>query len=159
MPTQQELTRLHAAGELAGTTALWFRVVRPPEELYDTVADPHEVHDLSADPAYAAELTRLRAALDGWLAAGPDLGLLPEAELRERFWPEGVQPRTAAPVIEGDRSAHTLRSPTPGATLGFSVAGEAWQLYREPIAAPPDARVEAKAVRYGWEESEVSVFE
>jgi arylsulfatase A-like enzyme len=159
MPTQQELTRLHAAGELAGTTALWFREVRPPEELYDTVADPHEVHDLSADPAYAAELTRLRAALDGWLAAGPDLGLLPEAELRERFWPEGVQPRTAAPVIEGDRSALTLRSPTPGASLGFRVAGEAWQLYREPFAAPPDASVEAKAVRYGWEESEVSVFE
>jgi hypothetical protein len=102
---------------------------------------------------------RLRAALDRWLAAGPDLGRLPEAELRERFWPEGVQPRTAAPVIEGDRSALTLRSATPGASLGIRIAGDAWQLYREPFAAPPDASVEAKAVRYGWAESEVTVLE
>jgi arylsulfatase A-like enzyme len=156
MPTQQELTRLHTAGELAGPAALWFREVRPPEELYDTVADPHEVHDLSGDPAYAAELTRLRAALDDWLEAGPDLGRLPESELRERFWPGGVQPRTATPVIEGDRSTLSLRSPTPGASLGVRIGGEAWQLYRGPFAVPPGVRVEAKAVRYGWEESEVT---
>jgi arylsulfatase A-like enzyme len=156
IPIQQELTRLHGEGALDEVEALWFRETRPPEELYDTVADPHEVHDLSGDPAHRAELQRLRAALDAWLEAAPDLGRLPEEELRERFWPGGVQPRTAAPMITGERAALTVRSSTPGASLGVRVAGGDWELYREPFAAPADVSVEAKAVRYGWEESEVT---
>jgi hypothetical protein len=154
MPTWRELKRLHDAGELTGAAALWFRERRPPEELYDTRADPHEVHDLAGDPRYEAELARLRAALERWLAAAPDLGLLPEAELRERFWPGGEQPVTAAPesVIADGRL--TLRSATAGASLGYRVDGGAWQLYTGPFALEPGARIEAKAVRYGWAESE-----
>jgi hypothetical protein len=155
MPTWRELKRLHDAGELTGAPALWFRERRPPEELYDTEADPHEVYDLAADPRYGVELARLRAALDGWLGAAPDLGLLPEAELRERFWPGGEQPVTAAPQIAIEDGRTTLRSVTPGASLGYRVDGGAWRLYGAPFAAEAGARIEAKAVRYGWAESDV----
>jgi uncharacterized sulfatase len=48
---------------------------RPAEELYDLDADPAELVDLARDPAYAAELERLRPALDGWMAEQGDRGL------------------------------------------------------------------------------------
>jgi arylsulfatase A-like enzyme len=154
LPTWRELRRLHDAGELAGAPALWFRAERPPEELYDTQADPDEVHDLARDPRHARDLARLRAGLDRWLAAAPDLGLLPESELRERFWPGGEQPVTAAPEIVSAGGRVTLRSATPGASLGQRIDGGAWQFYTGPFAAEPGSRIEAKAVRYGWAESE-----
>jgi hypothetical protein len=46
-------------------------------------------------------------------------------------------------------------SETPGASLGVRIDGGAWRLYADPFVASAEARVEAKAVRYGWEESEV----
>jgi len=154
MPTWQEMKRLHAAGALAGAPALWFRPGRPPEELYDTRADPAEVHDLSADPRHAADLLRLRAALDARLAEAKDLGLLPEAELRQRFWPDGEQPVTAAPEVVIANGEVTLRSASEGASLGYRIDAGAWRLYTGPLAVSPGTRIEAKAVRYGWEESE-----
>lgn len=45
---------------------------RPAEELYDLEADPHEQHNLAADPAKAAEMARLRAKLDAWIAIQGD---------------------------------------------------------------------------------------
>ena len=41
MPTMQEWRRLHAAGELTGPQADWFRKAKPIEELYDTELDPY----------------------------------------------------------------------------------------------------------------------
>jgi arylsulfatase A-like enzyme len=155
MPTWRELKRLHDAGGLSEAAALWFRERRPPEELYDTGLDPDEIHDLAGDSRYATELAQLRAALDRWLAAAPDLGLLPEAELRERFWPGGEQPVTAAPEIVISEGWVALRSATAGASLGYRVDGGAWRLYRGPFAVEAAARIEAKAVRYGWAESDV----
>ena len=75
---------LHARGELSTEAALFFARQKPPEELYDAVADPDMVHNLAEDPAYARILTRMRAALDEHRAAVPDLGLVPERELVRR---------------------------------------------------------------------------
>jgi hypothetical protein len=36
--------------------------------------------------------------------------------------------------------------------------GGRWRLYTGPFEAPSGARVEARAVRYGWRESEVVSF-
>lgn len=52
---------------------------RPPEELYDLDADPAELDDVASDPASAGVLTRLRAALDAWMAEQGDRGLPEEA--------------------------------------------------------------------------------
>ena len=155
MPTWREMKRLHDAGALTGAPALWFREQRTPEELYDTQSDPDEVRDLVGDPRHAATLVRLRAALDAWLARAPDLGLLPESELRERCWPGGEQALTAAPEIAVAAGRVTLRSATAGASLGYRLDGEAWRLYTTPVEVAGAARIEAKAVRYGWRESEV----
>jgi hypothetical protein len=159
MPMMEELNRLAAQGRLEGDAALWFRSARDPEELYDTDADPHEVRNLASDPAHAETLMRMRAELDRWLAASPDLGLRPESELRERFWPSDVQPRTPDPELGiGPDGRVTVRCAEPGASVEVREERGAWNLYVEPLRTAPGARITARAVRYGWEESgEVSL--
>lgn len=159
MPMMEELNQLAAQGRLEGDAALWFRSTRDAEELYDTESDPHEVHNLAADPAHAETLERMRAELDRWLAVSPDLGLRPESELQERFWPGGVQPRTPDPEIEIRSDGRVaVRCAEPGASVEVREGRGAWNLYVKPVRAAPGVRITARAVRYGWEESgEVSL--
>jgi N-sulfoglucosamine sulfohydrolase len=56
-----------------------FNSERPPEELYDTVADPHQVSNLAS--AQPRELARLRSELAEWMRSNRDLGFVPEEEL------------------------------------------------------------------------------
>jgi arylsulfatase A-like enzyme len=151
MPMMQELRRLAAEERLEGVPALWFRAQRAPEELYDTEADPHEIQNRAGDPAFAAVLARMRAELDRWLAASGDLGLLPEEELRQRFWPGGREPVTADPTLGRDADGSlALQCATPGASMELRLDGGPWRLYTGPVEAPPGAGAEARAVRYGW---------
>jgi arylsulfatase A-like enzyme len=152
------LQELQAAGELDTVQRQWFEPVGA-ERLFDTRSDPHELHDLSRDPAYARTLARMRAELDAWLERVGDTAEEPESQLAERFWPGGEQPRTARPAIEVVDGTLALASPTPGASIGYRLASsDEWRLYTGPIAPLPDParELEAKAVRYGWAESEVA---
>jgi hypothetical protein len=154
MPMMQELLALAEADALEGAPALWFRDQRDAEELFDTRADPHEIRNLAGDPAHAATLMRMRAVLDTWLGGGEDLGLEPEATLAERFWPGGKQPATRSPTIEKRGDSLHLSSSTPGASLLWRRPhDEGWSLYTGPIAALETGRIEARAVRYGYEVS------
>jgi len=45
---------------------------RPPEELYDVIADPFELHNLAADPKYDGVIAGLRRQLDEWMRAQGD---------------------------------------------------------------------------------------
>ncbi len=153
MPMMRELLALDEAGALEGAPALWLRDRRDAEELFDTEADPHEIRNLAGDPAYAATLDRLRTALDAWLASGRDLGLLPEAEIAERFWPGGEQPETPPPRFERRGDGWHLSSATEGASLLWRTKSEKrWTPYVAPVAAEA---IEARAVRYGWAASRV----
>jgi uncharacterized sulfatase len=84
MPTMQAWRSLADAGKLSGPPARYFAPRKPPEELYDVVADPHQIHNLAADPRHRATLERLRAECERWMVAADDLGLLPEHELHRR---------------------------------------------------------------------------
>ncbi|MBW2315161.1 MAG: sulfatase [Deltaproteobacteria bacterium] len=154
LPIMRELRRLHEAGGLPPAGERWFQP-RPREELYDTHVDPHEVDNLAGDPAHAETLTRLSAALDAWLARVPDLGALPEAELVERGWPGGESPTTAAPSFRPDATtgAIALESSTEGASIAWRSGRGPWQIYGAPFQASAGAELEARAIRYGWEES------
>ena len=157
LPIMRRLRALHEAGELPPAGEAWFRP-RPPESLYDTEADPYEIHDLAGDPAHAATLARLRAALDDWEARVPDLGALPESELVARFWPEGEPPVTEPPTLrvvasDGGRATVALASPSEGASIAWRRGREPWHVYAAPFEVDPRARIEAYAVRYGWDES------
>lgn len=59
---------------------------RPAEEFYDVDADPHEQANLIEEPQHAAEIARLRTALDGWMKAQGDRGLATERDLAAEFF-------------------------------------------------------------------------
>jgi len=42
-----------------------------------------------------------------------------------------------------------------GASIGYQIDDENWQLYHHPLNADSFKFIKAKAVRYGWEESEI----
>ncbi len=162
----QELWQLLDEGRLDAVQRRWFEP-RPTEELYDTQADPDELVNLADDPSHRATLARLRGALDAWITERPDLGALPEAEMIEKHWPGGRQPRTQKPAvdverIDPDRVRVTLTSPTHGASIRYRVSDGsgntgAWLLYTGPVEMQLGHTVEARAVRYGWSESAATV--
>ena len=158
-----ELRRLHRERALAPALARYLEPSRPPEELYDLAEDPDEMRNRVDDPAYRDDLRRLRGELDRWLNEVGDLSVQPELDMVTRLmWPGGEQPVTQAPVFAVDCGGSTpnveLRAATPGSSLGWRYAGAPfWSLYEGPRQATPGARLEAKAVRYGYRESETAI--
>jgi hypothetical protein len=178
-PAMRELLRLSAEDELTGAAARFMADSRPAEELYDLHADPHETDNLVDDPGHGDALDRLRSALDDWQDRTGDRGLEDEATTVERGWPGGEQPTTAAPIFvpnaPENRGAEpvedaTLSAPatlrihcsTQGASIGYALDGNPdeethWRLYDGPIRLPEgETTIRAKAIRYGYEESQVA---
>ncbi|MFB6135644.1 MAG: sulfatase-like hydrolase/transferase [Halobacteriaceae archaeon] len=178
-PAMRDLLELDAEGELDEVQSRWMADTRPAEELYDLAADPHEVNDLSDDPEYGDVLERLRGALDEWRQRTGDVRDAAEAEseMRDRTWPDGDQPVTATPQLipnaPGNRAREaaddggtfegpatvSLFCPTQGASLSYTTeTGEEphWRIYDGPVRleAGEEVTLRAKAVRYGYEESE-----
>jgi hypothetical protein len=156
LDTMRELWGHHERGELEAAAALWF-APRPEESLYDTRSDPHEVRNLAGDLDYEPILERLRGALDTWLSQRVDWGAVPEDQMIAEMWPGAQQPLTREPIIEISSSGAAFRvritATTPGSSLGYRLDGGNWLLYTRTFPASPGARIEAKAVRYGWAES------
>jgi len=156
LPTMQELWRLHQSGELTPAQEQYFAAARPAEELYDTWSDPHELINLAGDEVHHSELERLRAAHARFLARVDDYSTIEESQMLARMWPNLEQPATAAPTVREEGGMVVLQTATQGASIGYRVNEGRWLLYTEPFAAPPGAKVEAKAIRYGFSESGVN---
>ena len=77
-PILREMFRMQRDGTLGDLPGDFIAASRPPEELYDTLADPFNVHNLAEDPAYGAVLLRLSGALDAWMETSNDQGRWPE---------------------------------------------------------------------------------
>ncbi|MBN1557951.1 MAG: sulfatase-like hydrolase/transferase [Lentisphaerae bacterium] len=174
-PIMQELWRLHRAGALNGPQALMFQYPRPVEELYDTETDPWETRNLAGDPVMAQTRQRLSGALDAWMAEVGDLGEIPESEMVRRWYPDGRQPVTAAPVFVPICEAGPGVAPAPqggrfrgpvqlqlycatqGASIAWALDGDPpgrWRLYTQPLTLPAGTtHVRARAVRIGYAES------
>lgn len=148
----RELRALYERGALNAEQSRWFEA--PGEQrLFDTLRDPCELYDLSTDPAYAAVLSRMSRALDAWLAETGDASNESEADMMARFAPGGDMPQTPAPVPTRADGAIVLTA-TEGASIGYRIGEEPWRLYTGPVPARPGTQLHAKAVRYGWKESE-----
>jgi hypothetical protein len=152
----------HAAGTLESLQQFYFAAPRPRDELYDTLSDPYEVHNIVHHADVGGVLSRMRAEMDAWLARVGDLSAEPESEMIARMWPNGEQPKTAMPDVQTCGGAMSFASDTPGASVGYRIGrGDSagpWQLYTAPVDVPSGTRVEAKAVRYGYQESDVAVW-
>ncbi|WP_309382191.1 sulfatase family protein [Cerasicoccus frondis] len=176
-PIMQELWRLRTEDGLnAVQEAAFFAPNRPPEELYDTHVDPDELHNLAGDAEYSATLQRMRAATDQWLRDVGDLSELSEFEMVRRWYPDGKQPTTAAPMpiiidaqhpgVEAYHPDETYETPawlmlecsTQGASIAWRYAEdehERWRLYTQPIKlSAGEHAISARAVRIGYADSE-----
>lgn len=156
-PSMRELWAGLEAGTLPQAARILFEPL-PEHQLYDTQADPHEINNLAEDPAYSNVLARMEAELDAWLHQYGDMSVQSEAEMIASMWPGGEQPVTSPPTIDveaGDTGYRvTLQTDTPGSSIGFQLGGGAWQLYSAPLILPAGTELTAKAVRYGYTESE-----
>lgn len=74
------MRRLKAEGQLSGPPLELMERRGPCEELFDLERDPHEIHNLASsdEPGPREALSRLRAALDTWIADTGDRGAHPE---------------------------------------------------------------------------------
>jgi hypothetical protein len=90
---------------------------RPYEELYDHDNDPHEIRNLAALPEYAADLERLREAIDNWEQTYDDLSLVPVKELLEQWRPGGTTRKTDSPTVQVVDGRVLANCPTPGASI------------------------------------------
>jgi N-sulfoglucosamine sulfohydrolase len=150
----REMQTLHEAGRLDAAQSLWFAA--PGEErLFDLQNDPFELVDLSANPTFAQELVRMRQALDDWLERVTDLSAMPESEMIEVFYPDGVRPQTLPPAVSLSDNRLVAEPSTTGSSIGYRVNGGHWYLYSEPVEINEAESIEVKAVRYGWKASEV----
>ena len=158
LPTMAELWRLNAANQLTPVQAQYFEAMRPSEELYDTFKDPEEVMNLAESSSHRSDLLRMRAVLDEYMESTRDYSEISEAEMVELMWPGGEQPVTAAPVFQETDGVLAISVPAGGASIGYRALGDSgWSLYVNPITHQ-DQEIEAKAIRYGYRESEISIF-
>ncbi|MEP7274356.1 MAG: sulfatase, partial [Acidobacteriota bacterium] len=167
MPTMKEWRRLYkqhndalGAGygkSLNEAQLLFMSPEKPPEELYDVLADPHEINNLAKSPERSTVLERMRSVLDQWQRETKDLGMVPEAELRERMRPGGVWQKTATPTISekhiGPLVKVELTCTTEGSSIAYSIeTGEKarWQLYAGELTLKAPITLSFKACRLGY---------
>ncbi len=128
-PTQQELRRLGAAGELKGTEAVMLKATKPIEELYDLQKDPLELTNLADDSAHGEILAGLRVRMRNWILAKRDMGFLPEGEIYSRC-PEGQVPCEMAaqdrlyPLNEVLATAELVGRPSTGPQLAAALKSD-----------------------------------
>jgi N-sulfoglucosamine sulfohydrolase len=172
MPTMREWRRrykdhMNAVGPEYGTALnpvqlLFMAPEKPAEELYDLDTDPYEIRNLAGSPEHQSVLARMRQTLEAWQQETGDLGLVPEAALRERMRPGGVWVKVAAPTVNEVRPRAgvvrlTLRSDTPGASFAYTTepgSSARWKLSTGAIELATPVAIRIKACRLGYLDSE-----
>lgn len=153
IPMMREMRTLFEEGKLNKDQGLWFE---PPgaQRLFDTQIDPHELTNLAENTEYQSVLNELNRELDAWLARVGDWSEHSEQEMIARIQPDGKQGVTPIPTVRIGSSGVTIQSRERHASLGYRLNDGDWQLYTGPIRVKSGDLITAKAVRYGWNESE-----
>ncbi len=149
----RDMRALWRSGKLTGAQAKWFEPVGR-EQLYDLDQDPHELNNLVGDSKYESELLRLRLAMDAWLAEIDDTSELTEAKMVDGFLCGEEQCETPRPRVEVRDGKAEILSEVEGASITYRLDNQPWRLYVTPLAVDAAKKLRAKAVRYGWKESE-----
>ena len=159
IPMNKHLIELDAEGKLEGDAAYIFMKTKPQEELYDLKNDPYEVHNLANDPAHAEKLKEMSTQLSQWQSAIQDRGFTPESEIIREFWPGMIQPVTADVKIQQQNNTIVLSCATEGASIGYqlsdAIGSDYWQLYTKPLLLQPQEKISTRAIRIGYEASNI----
>ena len=148
----REMRAMYESGQLNVAQQQWYQ---PPgkERLFDLASDPFEVHDVSRKPRYKQALQRMRTEMDDWLAQVGDWSEEPESVMVARIAPEGERQVTPAPTLSLDAGRLVILPAAAGHSLEYRIDDSQWQLYTGPTSVNRNSKIEARAVRYGWEES------
>ncbi|CAA0111717.1 Arylsulfatase [Halioglobus japonicus] len=150
----REMRAMYDAGQLNAVQRQWYE---PPgeERLFDLELDPFEVHDVSGDLQYRDVLKRMRGAMDAWLTRVDDWSDESESAMVARFEPDGKRRVTPAPTLSFSAESLVISPAERGHSLEYRIDDGDWQLYTGPARVRRSSEIEARAVRYGWEESEI----
>ncbi len=154
IPLMKHLLDLNEQGKLNEHQSLWFKSVKPKEELYDWTIDPFQLNNLAENPAYEKVLLRLREVLNVWIRETQDLGAVSEKELVSQMWNgQSKSPKTITPEARISTTLE-LASKTQGASIGYRKLGEKkWNVYSKPLDQIKGT-IEVIAMRIGYEPSD-----
>lgn len=163
IPMNAKLIALNQEKKLEGNASYIFMNTKPQEEFYDLKNDPYEVYNLAEDPKYSKKIEEYRLALKDWQLEIGDKGFIPEHDLIESFWPEMKQPITQNVTFEKDKTGILkLKSSTAGASIGYQIGDDIgtnhWNLYYKPIAIDKNQKIIARAIRIGYQASEITSY-
>ncbi len=159
LPMMRELLALHQAGKLEGHPASLFAPVGK-ERLYDLVADPFELTNLAGRPEFEQAQNALRTSLEAWLLRTGDSSEMLEDAMVASFLEEGAPRETAPPEIFFSDGRVEIRAPDQGASIGYRLGesswfgADSWKVYSGPFPIEGPTEINAKAIRYGWDESD-----
>lgn len=163
IPMNAKLIALNQEKKLEGNASYIFMNTKPQEEFYDLKNDPYEVYNLAEDPKYSKKIEEYRLALKDWQLEIGDKGFIPEHDLIESFWPEMKQPITQNVTFKKDKTGTLkLKSSTAGASIGYQIGDDIgtnhWNLYYKPIAIDKNQKIIARAIRIGYQASEITSY-
>lgn len=90
-PALPVMRKLHQEGKLNEVQAYLMAPGRPPEELYDVIADPYEINNLASSPDHQEVMRQMRHALDEWIIASNDQGRIPEDPSVPAYYDQRMQ--------------------------------------------------------------------
>ena len=150
----REMRALYEAGELNAAQSAWYEA--PGEErLFDLEQDLFELNDVSSDPQYRGQLQRMRDEMNAWLDRVGDWSEESEDDMVVRFEPGGERQVTPAPTLSISDGRLVITPRAVGHSVEYRQNGGHWQLYSGPVRVTTTDTLQGRAVRYGWEESEV----
>ena len=82
-PLMTELRKAEKAGKLSPEAKQLVAPNKPEESLFDLNMDPFEFNDLAKNPDYKDKLNELREVHNQWMEKVLDVGLIPEAIIRD----------------------------------------------------------------------------
>lgn len=165
IPMMKEMLRLKERGELNKMQMIWFGK-KTEEELYNVENDPHNMNNLVNAPNYNKALNELRGVYSKHKKENTDLGMMPEAQLIEKMWPDYKQPKTEKPVVKQNSKGIILSTPTKGASISFLVSDKPdqkfdfdanWQLYNKPLKLKKGGYLYVISERIGYQQSDVVI--
>ena len=145
--------KLFLEKKLTPIESKWFE---PPGErqLYNVFEDPFETNNLINKKEHEHIVRDLDQQLTDFLIRVGDKSELSEDEMKETLLCDGEICQTAAPTLTWENGKAHLSS-KEGASIGYQAKkSDQWSLYIAPLDL---STFRYKAVRYGFEESEVLV--
>ncbi|ANQ52706.2 sulfatase [Flammeovirga sp. MY04] len=158
IPTMRVMKEMYEAGELNDVQSAWFNPLNTNEMLFDLSKDPEETNNLITSKEHAKVVKRFRGVMDKWLKSTSDICIEPEAKMIEKMWPNNQQPTTSKVIGAVHKGELKLSCTTKGASIGYQINEGKWKVYHQPIVLKEGDKVSTKAIRIGYKESEITIF-